>query len=322
MTGPLAPDGAPDGRPDGTPVAAVDIGTNSTRLLVASVTDGHVEELIRRSVVTRLGDRVDETGELSEEACERVLAALREYRAQIDEFGATRVLAVATSAMRDTANGPGFRDRIAVETGIEAQVIDGGAEARLTFAGAAYGGTHAGEPTVVIDIGGGSTEFVIGAGGELHFHTSTQIGAVRHSERYLRSDPPTAHELAAMADEVAAIIAAAVPEAHREAVSRAVSVAGTPTSLAAIDLRLEQFDPWKVHGHTLTLATLEDLLQLLAAIPLAERRLVTGLHPDRAATIVAGAVVLVQSLRCFGLDAVEVSEHDILYGMVLAAAAG
>lgn len=303
--------------PESARVAAIDIGTNSTRLLVAEVAGGRVEELARRSIVTRLGDKVDESGRLDDEACERVLAALAEYREHADEIGVARLVAVATSAVRDAANGSSFRDRIERETGIDARVVDGAEEARLLFAGATYGEARAAEPTVTIDIGGGSTEFVIGAGRELRFHASTQIGAVRHSERYLHSDPPAADEVAALADEVAAIVENAVPEAERAAVSRAVAVAGTPTSLAAVDLELEQFDPWKVHGHTISLGTLEELLEMLAAMPLAERREVRGLHPDRAATIVAGGVVLAQSLRCFGLDAVEVSEHDILYGMVL-----
>ncbi len=302
-------------------IAAIDIGTNSTRLLVADVAGGRIEELARRSIVTRLGDRVDESGRLDDEACERVIAALAEYRERIDEIGVTQVVAVATSAVRDAVNGPAFRERILRETGIDARVIDGAAEAQLLFAGAGYGGANDGEPTVVIDIGGGSTEYVVGAGGELRFHASTQIGAVRQSERYLHSDPPAAAELAALADEVVAIVTDAVPDTVRASASRAVAVAGTPTSLAAVDLELERFDPWKVHGRTISLATLEELLEMLAELPLAERRDVRGLHPDRAATIVAGAVVLVESLRCFGLDAVEVSEHDILYGMLLEAAA-
>jgi exopolyphosphatase/guanosine-5'-triphosphate,3'-diphosphate pyrophosphatase len=301
-------------------VAAVDIGTNSTRLLVADVAGGRVDELARHSIVTRLGDRVDQTGILDAAACERVIAALTEYRERIDELGADTVTAVATSAMRDTANGAEFRDRIASTTGIQANVIDGDTEAGLTFAGASYGGAHDLEPTVVIDIGGGSTEFVIGAGGKLSFHTSTQIGVVRQSERHLLDDPPAAGQIAALADEVAAIITDAVPRDHRAVVERAVSVAGTPTSLAAIDLELERFDPWKVHGHTLPLATIEELTLMLSALPLAQRRHVVGLHPDRAPTIVAGGVVLAQSLRCFEVDVVRVSEHDILYGMVLDAA--
>jgi exopolyphosphatase/guanosine-5'-triphosphate,3'-diphosphate pyrophosphatase len=301
-------------------VAAVDIGTNSTRLLVADVADGQVSEVERKSIVTRLGHRVDHTGRLDAEACQRVLAALHEYRERIEALGAQRVTAVATSAVRDTANGPAFRNRVATETGIEARVIDGAQEATLTFAGAAYGGAHRDEPTVVIDIGGGSTEYVVGADSELTFHTSTQIGAVRQSERHLRSDPPTAGELEALAGEVRELVCDAVPSQVRETVVRAVAVAGTPTSLAAVDLELEQFDPWKVHGHVLSLDRLEELLAMLAPLPLKQRQQVVGLHRDRAVTIVAGAVVLVQSLRCFEVETVEVSEHDILYGMVLRAA--
>ncbi len=302
-------------------VAAVDIGTNSTRLLVADVSGERVAEVERHAIVTRLGDRVDETGRLDAAACDRVLAALHEYRERIDALGAERVVAVATSAVRDTSNGPAFRDQVAAETGIDARVIDGAREAALTFAGAAYGGAHSGVPTVVIDIGGGSTEFVVGADGELTFHASTQIGAVRQSERHLLHDPPKPGELAALADEVTAIVGDALPSDTRAEVRRAVAVAGTPTSLAAVDLGLERFDPWKVHGHTLALERLDELASMLAALPLTRRQQVVGLHRDRAVTIVAGAIVLIESLRCFGVDAVAVSEHDILYGMVLSTAA-
>lgn len=301
-------------------IAAIDIGTNSTRLLVADVVDGQITEQLRRSVVTRLGDRVDQTGELDGAACQRVLTVLREFRAQIDELSAERLVAVATSAMRDTTNGAEFRDLIASTTGISADVIEGDQEARLTFAGASHSAQAAHDaPTLVIDIGGGSTEFVVGSGTALDFHTSTQIGAVRQGERYLRTDPPTADELTALGDEVQLIIAAQVPPDARSLAARAVAVAGTPTALAAVDLQLEKFDPWKVHGHVLTLATVEALLAKLASLPLAQRKEVTGLHPDRAGTIVAGAAILLASMRSFGLAAVEVSEHDILYGLLLRA---
>ncbi|MBJ7347315.1 MAG: hypothetical protein JHC87_01955, partial [Thermoleophilaceae bacterium] len=255
-------------------------------------------------------------------ACQRVLTVLREFRAQIDGLGAERVVAVATSAMRDTTNGAEFRDRIASETNINADVIEGDQEARLTFTGASYSAAAANDaPTLVIDIGGGSTELVIGRGDQLDFHTSTQIGAVRQGERHLHSDPPSAGELGTLGDEVQMMIAAAVPPDVLTLARQAVAVAGTPTALAAVDLQLEQFDPWKVHGHTLPIETVEALLAQLAALPLAQRKNVTGLHPDRAGTIVAGAAILLATMRSFGLAAVEVSEHDILYGLLLRAAA-
>lgn len=299
-------------------IAAIDIGSNSTRLLVADVSDGGISELFRRSVVTRLGDRVDATGMLDPAACERVYAVIEAYRIEFEAAAAERVRGVATSAVRDAANGLELRNEIATRYDVEIDVIGGDKEAELTFAGASLAGAvDAGGRGLVVDIGGGSTEFIVGDAGELSFHTSTKMGAVRQSERHLHHDPPTAHELAALVDECAATIAAAVPVEFRERVSRGIGVAGTPTVLAAVDQSLEVFDPWKVHGYTIMRAACERMLALLGAMPLSARREVVGLHPDRAPTIVAGAAILLATMDAFNLPGIEVSEHDILYGLAL-----
>ena len=175
-------------------VGVVDIGTNSTRLLVADVADdGGLTERRRRSKVTRLGDRLGQTGVLNEDAMERVLATVREYRAILDEEGAERTVAVLTSAVRDAANGEDFLARVRAQSdGLDARVIGGDEEARLTFRGATSE-RAAGDatPTLVIDVGGGSTELVVGSADEVSFHVSTQAGVVRHTERHLATDPPT-----------------------------------------------------------------------------------------------------------------------------------
>jgi exopolyphosphatase/guanosine-5'-triphosphate,3'-diphosphate pyrophosphatase len=169
----------------------------------------------------------------------------------------------------------------------------------------------------VIDIGGGSTELVVGAGGQVDFHVSTQVGVVRHSERHLHSDPPTRAELDALGAETRATIEAAVPAAVRERAGAAVAVAGTPTQCAAIDLALDPYDADRVEGHLLSRARLTELRDRLAAVPLAERIRITGLDPARAPTIVAGVEVLLEVLVAFGLETVEVSERDILWGVAL-----
>jgi exopolyphosphatase/guanosine-5'-triphosphate,3'-diphosphate pyrophosphatase len=169
----------------------------------------------------------------------------------------------------------------------------------------------------VIDIGGGSTELVCGAGGRLGFHVSAQIGVVRHTERHIASDPPAPAELAALAADVDAGVEAAVPRAVRARTQAAVAVAGTATSCAAIDLALERYDTTKVEGHVLSRARLDALLERLAALPLAKRRQVRGLDPDRAPTIVAGVIVLSRALEAFGLGEIEVSDRDILWGVAL-----
>lgn len=302
-------------------IAVVDLGTNTTRLLVADVVDGRVEEVIRRNTVTRLGEKVDSGGELIEPAMQRVFEAVAGYREAIDELQAERTVAVATSAVRDASNGDYFQDQLRERFDIEARIISGDEEARLTFAGATSERSPDGDPLLVLDIGGGSTEFVVGIPGEEPgFHVSTQAGSVRQTERHIDSDPPDPAEVEELAADVRGIIEAQVPADVRSGVRDGVAVAGTPTSLAAIDQRLDPYDSAKVHGYRLELEACEQILGMLAALPEPERRKVIGLHPDRAPTIVAGAVILVESMRAFGLDSIEVGEHDILYGMALSAA--
>jgi exopolyphosphatase/guanosine-5'-triphosphate,3'-diphosphate pyrophosphatase len=284
-----------------TLVAAVDIGSNSTRLLV---TDGE-RELVRESVVTRLGEGVDRSGRLGEAPMRRVLDVLARFRAQAEgAHGA----AVMTSAVRDAANGHEFASRVGDALGFEARVLTGDEEAQLTFAGATATRADDG-PLLVIDIGGGSTELVTGRHGAVEWHVSTQIGVVRHSERHLFTDPPTRDELAALRADIH------LPE-HPPA-TRAIAVAGTPTQCAAIDLELEEYDPARVEGHVLTVARLHELLDRLAALPLDERRKVPGLDAPRAPVIVPGIVILLEVLASFGLDRAEASERDILWGLAL-----
>jgi exopolyphosphatase/guanosine-5'-triphosphate,3'-diphosphate pyrophosphatase len=300
-------------------VAVVDIGTNSTRLLVADVDgDGQLTELVRRSVVTRLGQGVDASGALAPEAMQRVFDTLAGYRALIDQHGAERTAAVLTSAVRDAANGPEFTSRVREDYGLDARTIPGEEEARLTFLGAtSERPDDAPGPAVVIDIGGGSTEFVVGDGRALIFHVSTQAGVVRHSERHVHSDPPAPEELAALRREVRSIFEAEVPAGVRERTRAAIAVAGTATSLASIDQQLDPYDAAKVHGYELSVGRLEELLGELAAKTEDERRQITGLDPGRAPTIVAGTALLLEALGAFGLDATEVSDHDILRGTAL-----
>ena len=303
-------------------VAVVDIGTNSTRLLIADVADGDMlTQVHRESIVTRLGERVDATGRLADDAMQRVVDTLERFRGLIDEHGVTSTTGVLTSAVRDADNGAEFTAEVARRTGIDARTIGGGEEAALTFSGATSERADDGETIAVVDIGGGSTEFAVGRDGEVEFHVSTQAGVVRQTERHLHDDPPSPEGLQELAGEVAAIIDGAVPRELRERVQTAIAVAGTATSCAAIELELDPYDPARVHGHVLELGTLELLLASLAQMSNGERRDVVGLQADRAPTIVAGVVMLIEVLRAFGLEQVEVSEHDILRGAALRLAA-
>jgi exopolyphosphatase/guanosine-5'-triphosphate,3'-diphosphate pyrophosphatase len=309
-------------------IAVADLGTNSTRLLVADVTaDGRLTQLERHTTVTRLGEGVDGSGRLLPEAMERVYSALARYREIAEAAGAQRRIAVATSAVRETENGPELAAHVRDRLGFDIRTIGGDEEARLTFLGATAGRTAAPDATppaapsaqtLVIDIGGGSTEFVSGRPGTPPaFHVSTRLGSVRQTERHLAHDPPRHDELEALADEACQIVAAAVPAEVRERIGSVIAVAGTPTSLAAIDQRLDPYDPERVDGYRLELAAAERILAQLALLPLDRRRAVTGLHADRAPTIVAGVAILAEALRLFGVREVEVSEADILDGAAL-----
>jgi exopolyphosphatase/guanosine-5'-triphosphate,3'-diphosphate pyrophosphatase len=312
-------------------VAVVDIGTNSTRLLIADVDPdtGAVIELVRRSTVTRLGHGVDATGELSQEAMQRVFDTLDGYRADIDQQGATANLAVLTSAVRDAANGPQFAEHVRDHYRLDARVLAGEQEAQLTFLGATSAGGEsdgsgdgaqpdaAPEPTVVIDIGGGSTEFVVGRGRQAGFHVSLAAGVVRMSERHIHSDPPAPQELHELAHDVRRVLLDGLPPEERAPVLHGIAVAGTATSAAAIDQELDPYDSTRVHGYQLHLSTVELLLARLADMDEHQRREVVGLHPDRAPTIVAGMILLQEAMLAFELSHVTVSEHDILYGGAL-----
>jgi exopolyphosphatase / guanosine-5'-triphosphate,3'-diphosphate pyrophosphatase len=299
------------------PIAVLDLGTNSTRLLVAEVVDGRVRELERRSTVTRLGDGVDAEGRLSDEAMDRVYQALEDYRRAYEGLGARRVVAIATSAVRDARNGEDFREELKSRFGVEARVLPGDEEARLTFLGATAGRPGQ-DLALVVDIGGGSTELVVGRPGmDPEFHVSTQLGVVRQTERHLDTDPPAAEQIEALSREAGEVIGAQAPEEERQEVALGIAVAGTPTSLAAIDQGLDPYDPQRVHRYPLHLGACRRMLGELAGMPLERRRQVPGLHPDRAPTIVAGTVILIEAMEAFGLDCMEASEADLLQGAAL-----
>lgn len=303
-------------------VAVVDIGSNSIRLLVAEVDQaGVVQELVRRSQVTRLGEGVDRGARLSDAAMQRTCKVLAEYHALIADHACEANMAVLTSAVRDASNGAEFTERVRGDFGLDARTLSGDEEAQLTFLGAMSerenGEDGADAPTVVIDIGGGSTEFIVGEGARAGFHVSLQAGVVRLSERHIASDPPRPEELQRLALDARTIFLKGLPPEERAPVGRGVAVAGTATSAAAIELELDPYDPARVHGHVLLLATVELLLARLAEMDEGERREVVGLQPDRAPTIVAGMILLGEALRAFELDRVEVSEHDILRGGAL-----
>ncbi|HEX3454332.1 MAG TPA: Ppx/GppA phosphatase family protein [Gaiellaceae bacterium] len=288
-----------------TRVAAVDLGTNSTRLLVADVEDGHVEEIERRLAITQLGEDVDRRRRLLPTAIARVRNTLVEYRRTAERHGAERVLAIATSAVRDAENGEAFLGEVEWSYGFATQLLDGDEEALLTFRGVSAG-RDLEDGTLLVDIGGGSTELVVAEAGGVGFHDSLEIGCVRLTERF-------GEDVEACARQVRD----ALPTLD---VAQAIGVSGTVTALAALDLGLVAYDPGLVEGHRLSRDGVERQLERLAALPLEERRRVPGLEPERAPVIVAGAVILQEVLDAYGLAEIEASERDILDGAALAAA--
>ena len=287
-------------------VAAIDLGTNTTRLLVADIVDGNVHEVHRETRITRLGEGVDARKRLLPVAIARVRNALSDYRRTIESLGAERTLLVATSAVRDAENGEAFLGEIEWSYGFATRLVPGDEEAELTRRG-----VQPPPGTLVLDIGGGSTELLLD-----DKHVSLDMGSVRFTERFVRTDPPTRDEIDACARAAHALL-----EPLDMAPQQAIGVAGSVTTLAALDLGLESYDRARVDGHLLSREGARAQLDRLAALPLAQRREVPALEPGRAPVIVAGAVILVETLVHFGLDAIEVSERDILDGIALAAAA-
>lgn len=301
--------------------AAIDIGTVSTRLLVADVELGEVREVIRRTVVTHLGEGLTASGLLSDEAMARTARVVRGFLRDCADLGAESIVAVATSAARDAANGEVLLDTLDA-LGVRPQIVTGSREAQLSFLGATYALNEA--DILVADLGGGSTELILGSvlgdnGGrsiDVEAARSIDVGSRRVTEMFLAGDPPAAGELREAAEWVSGEMRPFF-DALRRRPRSLVALAGTATTLSAIHQHLATYDPTQVHGSRLTGADLAELKDELASLPLAKRVGVVGLDPGRAPVIVAGALILETVLGLAGLDSVLVSEHDILYGMVL-----
>ena len=296
-----------------TRVGVVDLGTNSTRLLVADVDDGRVEEVERRLQITRLGEGVDRRRLLLPTAIARVRNVLADYRRELERLGATRTLAVATSAVRDAENGEAFLGEVEWSYGFSTRLLSGEEEASWMFRGVANGRPLE-EETLVVDIGGGSTELVVGGPDDVVYRTSLDLGCVRLTERFLHTDPPTREEL----ERCAYYVREQLPTDQHPAA--AIGVAGTVTTLATLDLGLEAEDPALVHGHRMPTDVVAAGVERLSQQNIEEIRARPGIHPERAPVIVAGAIVALEVLRHFRLPQLEVSERDIMHGAALAAA--
>ncbi|WP_121831643.1 Ppx/GppA phosphatase family protein [Streptomyces sp. S1] len=303
-----------------TRVAGIDCGTNSIRLLVADVhpETGELVELDRRMTIVRLGQGVDRTGRLAPEALERTFAACREYAAVIRELGAERIRFVATSASRDAENRDDFVRGVVEILGVEPEVITGDQEAAFSFAGAT-GELPGTETYLVVDIGGGSTEFVTGTD-HVQAARSVDIGCVRLTERHVRHDPPTAEEAEAIRADVRAALDLAAGAVPIDTADVLVGLAGSVTTVAAIALGLPEYDSEKVHHSRISAAQVAEVTDRLLASTHGERAAIPVIHPGRVDVIVAGALVLREIVERVGAREVVVSEHDILDGIALSVA--
>lgn len=294
--------------------AAIDIGTNSTLLLVAERDDaGRFTAIAERSEITRLGQGVDQTKTLAPEAMETTLKTLERYAAEARELNVQGMVVSATSAARDSSNGAEFIAAVKARADLKVEIISGEEEARLSWASAFsdFGGT---QPLVVLDIGGGSTEFIFGAvNGDISFRHSFDVGSVRLTERHVRADPPNDEELDAI-DELLKSTFAKVPKAA--AGSRMVGVAGTVTTVAAVAHHVVPYDPQLIHGSTLHLPEVEAALTRLASLPVHLRKTVPGLQPRRADVIVAGTAVLLAAMRAVGVEEITVSDRGLRWGLL------
>jgi exopolyphosphatase/guanosine-5'-triphosphate,3'-diphosphate pyrophosphatase len=295
-------------------VAAVDCGTNSIRLLVADIVDGRLTDVDRRMEIVRLGEGVDRTGRLSEAALERTFAACGRYAEVIAASGAERARFVATSASRDAANAAEFTAGVHRILGVVPEVVTGLSEADLSFVGASRSLPDLPAPTLVVDIGGGSTEFVLGAG-HAQQAVSVDMGCVRLTERHLRSDPPDQQDVAAIIADADRLIAAAFRSVDLQRAACLVGLAGTVTTMSAIAMDLPAYDSALIHGSAMTAATVHEVAQRLVASSREERLAMPVMHPGRADVIPAGALILDRIVAATGIAEVIVSEHDILDGI-------
>jgi exopolyphosphatase/guanosine-5'-triphosphate,3'-diphosphate pyrophosphatase len=291
-------------------VAAIDIGTNSVRLLIADETG---REIARPMRMTRLGQGVDVTGALLPEAVARTVAVLAEYRNAMDAANVTRVRATATSAARDARNSQQFFDAAEQALGVRPELLSGDEEARLSFRGATHGLSPELGPFLIIDLGGGSTEFVLGTSAPEAL-LSTQMGCVRMTERHLTADPPSAAQLAACFADVRRELTRVRAVMNVSRAHTVVGLAGTVTALSAMQLGLTRYDASRTHHSRLTRAQVEALFSRLTIATVVERRALLA-EPARAEVIVGGAAVLLTILRELSLDELLVSEHDILDGL-------
>ncbi|KXG73962.1 Ppx/GppA phosphatase family protein [Thermotalea metallivorans] len=299
-----------------TKLAAIDIGTNSMRLLIARVKDGKIIESFKDLETTRIGENVDKTGRLSIDAMERNIKALEKFVNIVRKERIENLSVIATSAVRDAENREEFLHRARKELGVEIQVISGDREAQLGFLGVSQGFEGNDEEILVLDIGGGSTEFILGNGVGIRHMTSVNVGAVRMTEKYIVADPPRLQEIEDLKERVEHIILPTLVRLKEMRVDRVIGIGGTATTIAAVHKELKVYDREKVHHTELNLREVRNVLQKFMSVSLHERRKIPGLHPKRADVIIAGTIILDRILSLLEINTLCISEYDNLEGLI------
>jgi exopolyphosphatase/guanosine-5'-triphosphate,3'-diphosphate pyrophosphatase len=296
--------------------AVIDIGTNSIRMLLAEVKDGEIKNSTKVLEMTRIGKGVNKTKRLSDDAMDRSIDALRKFKDLAIDYGASEIKAIATSAVRDALNKDEFITRVKEELGMEIDVISGEKEAELGFAGVIYGNMSKSQDILVIDIGGGSTEFIIGVGNEIKYRTSIDVGAVRMTDKHISTDPISDDEFNNLAQNIEKILRDVIVKIKEYNIEEVFGIGGTVTTLAAIDQNLDMYDRNKVHNYKLKTYEIEDMIDRFKSLNNDARKKIRGLQPKRADIILAGSIILYEILKALGVEQIIISDYDNLEGYI------
>ncbi len=299
-----------------TVLAAIDIGTISTRLLIGDVKKDRLTPLHQELYITRIGKDVNQTKKLNSDRMEDTIEVLERYRELCDQQGAEEIFAVGTSAIRETKNGLLFKEKVLKKTGIDFRIIEGLEEAELTFLGASKAFMSGKDPVIVIDVGGGSTEIIGGIQKSIRFLKSFDAGAVRMTEKHISTDPVSSDEYRRLCQDIHENMKLAVEDLNSEEYPLALGVGGTATTLAAVDLQLKEYDPKRVHGHSLSTESISKLIDDFRGMTTDQKKRLAGLQPKRADLVLAGAVILFQLLEYGKWQDICISEADILHGIL------
>lgn len=295
---------------------AIDMGTNSVRLLIAEIDKGKIVNSYKTLETTRIGKKVDKTGEISLESMDRTIEALKKFKLLTKKEGLFSVPVIATSAVRDSRNKQVFMDRVKSEVGMDMEVISGTREAELGFLGVLKGLKDLKQDILVADIGGGSTELILGNNGGIKYRVSLDIGAVRMTEKFIQNDIVTREEIDAAIKCIDNVLEWELTKLKKFSFERLIGIGGTATTLAAVDQAMVAYDQEKIHNYSMNMETVKKTYKKFVRKPLEERKKIPGLQPKRADVIILGTIILIRIMELLGKNTISISEYDNLEGMV------